>query len=182
MHKKALVMRTKRFILLDISKYFRREMMKQIEMSKAYMKARLPSKGVLIVSQKPDGNHNLMTAEWFMRTSIDPPMFAISVGHSRYTHDCLMDFRYFNLVFPSKEMKDLMALAGSNSGRDMDKFTAGDVEHFPGKLRKLPVLKDALACFECEITSQIKSGDHSIFIGQVRHSWLNNDKELFYYS
>jgi len=64
----------------------------------------------------------------------------------------------------------------------MDKFTAGDVEHFPGKLRKLPVLKDALACFECEITSQIKSGDHSIFIGQVRHSWLNNDKELFYYS
>ncbi|NLO43944.1 MAG: flavin reductase family protein [Candidatus Cloacimonetes bacterium] len=156
-------------------------MMKQIEMPKAYMKTRLPSKGVLIVSEKPDGNHNIMTAEWFMRTSIDPPMFAISVGHPRYTHDCLMDKRYFNLIFPGKEMNELMRLAGSKSGREIDKFTAGEIEYFPGKLRKLPVLKDALACFECEIISQIKSGDHTVFIGQVRYSWLNDEQELFYY-
>lgn len=157
-------------------------MMKQIDMPMAYKKTRLPSKGVLIVSQTPDANYNIMTAEWFMRTSIDPPMFAISVGHTRFTHDCLMDNRYFNLVVPSKEMEELMTLAGSKSGRDVDKFAVGNIEHFPGKLRKLPVPKDALACFECEIISQIKSGDHTIFVGQVRYSWLNDDKEMFYFS
>ncbi len=147
----------------------------------AYSKVHLPSKVTMAVTQKPDGNYNLITLEWFMRTSIDPPMFAISVGHTRYSHDCLMDVRYFNLVFPGKDQKDLLSLAGSQSGRDIDKFTAGKVEHFPGKLRKLPILKNASACFECEIVTQVKSGDHTIFVGEVKYSWLNDDVDFFFY-
>lgn len=156
-------------------------MMKQTTTAEACLKTRYPAKGALIVSQKPDENYNLMTAEWFMRTSIDPPMFAISIGHSRFTHDCLEDSRYFNLVFPSREMAGLMALAGSKSGREIDKFLATEVEYIPGKLRKFPIPKEAYSCHECEIISQIKSGDHTIFIGQVRYSWINPKKELFIY-
>lgn len=148
----------------------------------AYAKVHLPSKVALAVSQKPDGNYNLITLEWFMRTSIAPPMFAISVGHSRYSHECMQDVRYFNLILPSASMKDLLALAGSHSGRVMDKFTAGEVKHFPGKLNKLPILSDAVACFECEIVTQVKSGDHTIFVGEVKYSWHDEDKQLFYYA
>lgn len=156
-------------------------MMKQYTLPEAYAKAHLPSKVTLAVTQKPDGNFNLITLEWFMRTSIQPPMFAISVGHSRYSHDCLQDVRFFTLVFPSAEQKALLTLAGSKSGRDIDKFTAGDVKHFPGKLHKLPILSDATACFECEVVTQVKSGDHTIFVGEVKYSWKNDEKQLFYY-
>jgi flavin reductase (DIM6/NTAB) family NADH-FMN oxidoreductase RutF len=108
-------------------------------------------------------------------------MFAISIGESRYSHECLQANRYFNLVFPSLKMKQLLSLCGSNSGRDMDKFTVAKVEYIQGKLNKLPVLKDAVACFECEVVSEIRSGDHTIFIGQVHYSWQNEEEELFYY-
>lgn len=156
-------------------------MMQKSSLPEAYAKAHLPSKVSLAVTQKPDGNYNLITLEWFMRTSIQPPMFAISVGHSRYSHECLQDVRFFNLVFPSLEQKELLTLSGSKSGREIDKFAAGDVKYIPGKLAKLPVLSDAIACFECEVISQVKSGDHTIFVGEVKHSWKNDEKELFFF-
>lgn len=156
-------------------------MMQLTELSTAYAKVHLPAKVALAVTQKPDGNFNLITIEWFMRTSIQPPMFAISIGHSRYSHDCLEHSKYFNLVFPSLVMKPLLSLCGSNSGRDMDKFTAGGVKSFPGKLHKLPILSEAVACFECEVVTQVRSGDHTIYVGQVHYSWSNPDQELFFY-
>jgi len=147
----------------------------------SYGKVHLPAKVALVVTQKPTSGYNLITIEWFMRTSLQPPMFAISIGESRYSHECLQANRYFNLVFPSLKMKQLLSLCGSNSGRDMDKFTVAKVEYIQGKLNKLPVLKDAVACFECEVVSEIRSGDHTIFIGQVHYSWQNEEEELFYY-
>ncbi len=156
-------------------------MMQISDLPASYAAIHLPAKVALAVTVKPDGQYNLITIEWFMRTSIQPPMFAISIGHSRYSHDCLEENRYFNLVFPSMEQKDLLSLCGSNSGRDMDKFSAGDVQSFPGKLHKLPVLKDAVANFECEVVSQVRSGDHTIYVGQVHYCWQNVDKELFFY-
>ncbi|HOY85275.1 MAG: flavin reductase family protein [Candidatus Cloacimonetes bacterium] len=156
--------------------------MKQTDLTNAYGLVHLPAKVALAVTEKPGGGYNLITLEWFMRTSIQPPMFAISIGHSRFSHECLLENRFFNLVFPSVEMKPLCAMAGSTSGRDNDKFAQGAVETMPGKLRKLPVLKDAVAVFECEVTSQVRSGDHTIFVGEVRHCWANAGKELLVYS
>jgi len=155
--------------------------MKQTSLAEAYARVHLPSKVVLAAVEKPGGGYNLITLEWFMRTSIQPPMFAISIGHTRYSHECLQEIRYFNLVFPSVEMKPLCTLAGSTTGREIDKMEQGQVKFNWGKLRKLPVPKDAVAVFECEVTSQVKSGDHTIFVGEVRYSWANKDKELLVY-
>ncbi len=156
-------------------------MQTQCEFSDVNSLVHLPAKVVLAVSEKPDGSFNLITLEWFMRTSIMPPMFAISIGHSRFSHDCFETKRFFNLVFPSPEQKPLLSLCGSSSGRDIDKFAEGKVESFPGKLSKLPILKDAVANLECEIVSQVRSGDHTIYIGQVHYAWADKDKEFFFY-
>jgi len=156
-------------------------MIKQTDFSEAYAQIHLPAKVALAVTEKPMGGYNLITLEWFMRTSIQPPMFAISIGHSRFTIDCLETVRFFNLVFPSQELHPLCNLAGSNSGREMDKFTEGKVEYFAGKLHKLPVLKDSLVTFECEVVTQVKSGDHTIYVGQVQYAWLNSEKKLYYF-
>ncbi len=156
--------------------------MKQTDLTSAYGLVHLPAKVALAVTEKPGGGYNLITLEWFMRTSIQPPMFAISIGHSRYSHDCLLENRYFNLVFPSVEMKPLCAMAGSCSGREVDKFEQGEVQSVKGKLHKLPVPREAVAVFECEVTSQVRSGDHTIFVGEVRYSWADPDKDLLVYT
>ena len=155
--------------------------MKLTDLTTAYGLAHLPAKVALAVVAKPAGGYNLITLEWFMRTSIQPPMFAISIGHTRFSHECLQDCRHFNLVFPSVEMKSLCTLAGSTSGREIDKFEQGKVEFVWGKLRKLPVPKEAVAVFECEVTTQVRSGDHTIFVGEVRYSWANPEKKILVY-
>lgn len=155
--------------------------MKQTDLTEAYGLAHLPAKVALAVTQKPAGGYNLITLEWFMRTSIQPPMFAISIGHTRYSYECLQENRYFNLIFPSLEMKPLCAMAGSSSGRDINKFEKGGVSFIQGKYQKLPVLTDAVAVFECEVTTQVRSGDHTIFVGEVKYSWADPSRKLLVY-
>ncbi|MDI3503395.1 MAG: hypothetical protein PWP64_331 [Candidatus Cloacimonadota bacterium] len=156
-------------------------MMKLKTLPEAYAKVHIPSKVALAVTKKPDGKFNLITLEWFMRTSIAPPMFAISIGQTRYSHACLQENRYFNLVFPSLKNKELLTLSGSQSGREIDKFRVGEVEYIPGKLQKYPIITSAVACFECEVVTQVKSGDHTIFVGEVKYNWLNSEEEFFYF-
>ncbi len=156
-------------------------MIKRTDLTEAYGLAHLPAKVALAVTEKPSGGYNLITLEWFMRTSIQPPMFAISIGHTRFSHDCLQQSRFFNLVFPSVGMKPLCAMAGSSSGREIDKFEQGKVEFTWGKLHKLPVLKEAVAVFECEVVTQVRSGDHTIYVGEVRYSWANPEQKLLVY-
>ena len=137
-----------------------------------------PAKITLAVVQDENGNNNLITLEWFMRTSIKPPMFAISIGHTRYSYECLQKVRKFNLCFPSKKMKELAIFCGSKSGRDLDKLETNNVEWFKGRWAQLPILKNAVANFECEVVSQVRSGDHTIFVGEVKYSWIDSNEEV----
>ncbi len=137
-----------------------------------------PAKITFAVVKDKAGKFNTITLEWFMRTSIKPPMIAISIGQTRYSYECLQNFRYFNLCFPSKKMREAALISGSRSGRDTDKIEVMQEDHFPGKLAKLPVFKNAAANFECEIVTQVRSGDHTIFVGEVKHSWVNKERSL----
>lgn len=148
------------------------------EFEKAYIASNRHKRVALAVVEQADGKPNIITLEWYMKTSINPPMFAISVGHQRYSHEALQQNRYFNLVIPSSEMKEDLVYCGTKSGRDYNKFAEIDIKFVPGKLKKLPILTAAVANFECKIITQVNSGDHTIFVGEVKHSWVNEKKEL----
>lgn len=148
-----------------------------------------PSKITLAVSQVPSGpekstepSYNIITLEWFMRTSIDPLMFAISVGHTRFSYQCLQKHRFFNLVYPARDMVDIAKYCGTKSGLTHNKFQELNLDTFSGKFTKLPIIRGSAATFECEIVTQVKSGDHTIFVGEVKHCWTDSTKEpLTYY-
>ncbi|MBW6516186.1 MAG: flavin reductase family protein [Candidatus Cloacimonetes bacterium] len=140
-----------------------------------------PVKIALAVVRDPNGKDNAITLEWYMRTSITPPMFAISVGLTRFSHYCLQNFRYFNLCFPSPEQIEAVKICGSKSGSDIDKFALCNFDIFPGKLAKLPVIRNAAANFECEMISQLRSGDHTIFTGEIKYAWYDNTKRVITY-
>ena len=153
--------------------------MNRVDFSKALTVIKYPQKVAVAFVKIDDGKFNAITLEWFMRTSIDPPMFAISVGHTRFSHQCLQDHRMFNLCFPALEHKGFVVTSGSKSGREIDKMAEIEGQWFKGRYAGLPVLKNAAACFECDLISQISSGDHTIFIGKVKYSWIGDDKAPF---
>lgn len=43
-----------------------------------------------------------------------------------------------------------------------------------------PLLRDVVACFDCEVERRIDYGTHAIFIGQVRHSQARDHAPLIY--
>ena len=102
--------------------------MKRIDFMKAIKTIRHPAK-IAIAVVKCDGKFNLITIKWFMRTSIKPPMFAISIGKTRFSHKCLQKYRFFNLVILSQKMKNVAVLCGTKSGYEIDKLENEDTNY-----------------------------------------------------
>ena len=152
--------------------------MKITDFTTAIAATKNPAKLAIAVVKDKKDMINLITLEWFMRTSIKPPMCAISIGHTRYSYECLQNFRYFNLCFPSKEMVYAAEICGTKSGRDVNKLELIGLDWISGKLKKIPIFMDALANFECEVVTQVKSGDHTIYVGEVQYSWLKRNKSI----
>ncbi len=152
--------------------------MQRTDINNALPLIKHPAKIALAVCKKPDGKFNAITLEWFMRTSINPLIFAISIGHTRYSYECLQNTGHFNLVIPSRKMRDFTVLCGSKSGRDIDKFEHCEHSTFAGRLAKLPIVRDALCNLECEIVTQVRTGDHTIFAGEVKYAWIDSEQEI----
>ena len=137
-----------------------------------------PSGLALAVSKPKDGPANIITLGWFMRTSIKPPMFAISVGLTRYSHEILSENRNFVLAIPSVTMAEQTMQCGFESGRNVDKITEFGIKTRHSTLTDIPILADAVANFECKTITQVRSGDHTIFVGEVKYSWQHDDENL----
>ncbi len=146
--------------------------------SDAVSRMNRPSRLALAVCSSENGPANIITLGWFMRTSITPPMFAISVGLFRYSHELLSKYRNFVLAIPSVSMAEITMKCGMQSGRDIDKFKEFQIATRKGKLSPIPLLTDAVANFECKTITQVRSGDHTIFVGEVKYAWQYADKTL----
>jgi flavin reductase (DIM6/NTAB) family NADH-FMN oxidoreductase RutF len=148
--------------------------MRVLDFVKVLKATKAPFLPAIIVCCDKNGKSNPITVEWYMRTSIQPPMFAISIGNDRYSYQCLQECRKFNIVLCSKDFGDAVKLFGSKSGKDTDKIKDSGLKTFKGKLG-LEIFEDSRAAYECETVTQVKSGDHTIFVGEVKYSWLNEE-------
>ena len=57
----------------------------------------------LVVTVDKEAKPNVIGVAWWTFTSLRPPMIAISIGHTRYTHECLEGCKEFAICFPSEE-------------------------------------------------------------------------------
>ena len=146
--------------------------MMEISWSEA-IRRKYPEPVVLVVSCDREGKPDVMPAGWSMVTSGTPPMLAVSVGHGRYTHKLIEETDEFVLVFPSEGMGSLIDYTGSCSGRDVDKFADYGIETLRSKHVRPPLIRDAVACFECEVRGKLMTGDHTIFAGEVVASYIS---------
>ena len=108
-----------------------------------------------------------MPAGWSMRTADRPLLLAVSVGHTRYTHELILETGEFVLAYPSLAMIDDVKLTGSKSGRDTDKMSACRLRLVPAERVRARLVEGAAANFECVLRSHHQAGDHTIFVGEV---------------
>ena len=140
--------------------------MQELDKHKAFELAS-PYPYTLAVTLDKRERPNIIGLSWWMFTSWQPLMIAISVGHQRYSHECLELHREFVLCFPSEGQEKDAWLCGIKSGKKIDKFQETSFKPVHSKFVKPPIIDGVTVAYENKIVDQIKTGDHTIFIAEV---------------
>ncbi|HEY3397009.1 MAG TPA: flavin reductase family protein [Armatimonadota bacterium] len=104
--------------------------------------------GAFLASVDAAGRPNVMTIGWGLLGTIwGKPIYMALVRPSRYTYGCLEATGDFTVNIPYPEQGDELALCGSRSGRDLDKFAACDFTPLPGPTSSLGITECGLTFF-----------------------------------
>jgi len=118
--------------------------------------------GVTVVTAAgPDGDLLGVTANSFNSVSLDPPLVLFSLNRGAYSLKSFQESGAFAINILGEDQEHL----STNFAKQLEeKWT--DVEYEIWETGS-PILKGAIAAFDCEIHSMYDGGDHIIFIGRV---------------
>ena len=134
-----------------------------------------PEQVAIAIAKDAQGKHNPITLCWVMRTSIEPPMLAMSIAHTRHSLAAVRDSREFVVSVLSTTMVADALFHGTKSGRDMDKLAEAGTKIQPATKIDSVLLSDAVVNFECKLEGELTSGDHVILAGRVVAAHQNQD-------
>ncbi|QJA06906.1 flavin reductase [Thermosulfurimonas marina] len=120
--------------------------------------------GVYVITVRHGDKINGMTAAWVSQVSFRPRLLAVAIAPERYTYQLLKESGTFCINVLGEDQVDLARHFGFKSGRDTDKFAGIP---YLNALKGSPVLKSAIAYFECDVVSTCEVGDHVLFVGEV---------------
>ena len=147
-------------------------MMKEVPFSEA-MERKYPEWVVLVATSDKQGKPDVMPAGWAMVASHEPPMFAVSVGHARYTHELIRSQKEFVVAFPGPGLEGAIEYTGSCSGRDVDKFRESGLKPVRAKGVGAPLLSGCVVNLECKLEGELEAGDHTVFLGRAITAYVD---------
>ncbi|MCT7657035.1 flavin reductase [Mycobacterium deserti] len=117
--------------------------------------------GVTVVTTRVDGRDHGMTASSVTSLSMDPPMMLACVNNSVPTAAAIERSGRFTVNVLGQSHGDLAYLFATPRP---DKFAGVQIVRGVGEV---PILAEAIAALECEVTEQVSGGTHSVFLGHV---------------
>jgi len=149
--------------------------MKEVPVDEAW-KRKYPERTVLVVSCDSEGKANIITLGWNMPASSVPPTVAISVGLGNHSHRLISEAGEFILCFPSIEMLDEVMYCGMHSGRDVNKFEETGLTPVRARHVRPPLIEEAVVNMECRLVGQLRTGDHTIFVGEILATYVSDEE------
>ena len=120
------------------------------------------TQGVYVVGVARGETRDAFTAAWVMQVSYDPLLLALSINPNHSSYLLLKKGRSFNVNVLKKGQLDLADHFGRSDPANklaLTKWTTGRIG--------LPLLREALAWFECQVVSEHPAGDHVLVLGKV---------------
>ena len=145
-----------------------------VEFSLAYRLLH-PMHTVLVSCTEKTGKPNVLPLAWAMPTSRSPALVAVSVAPNRYSHGLIEETNEFVINLPTVDVFGETLTCGRTSGKNHDKFAETGLTPLPARKVKAPIIKECIAHLECKLHSQFKTGDHTVFIGEVVEAYANKD-------
>lgn len=122
---------------------------------------------VVLITSYYKGKDNVMTVAWHTPLSFNPPLFGILVGKTRFSHMLIKKSKEFGVNFINKKLEKQMLICGTISGKTKDKFKEAKLTRKKAKFISTPLIKEAVAWFECKVVKEIEIGDHTLFVGKI---------------
>jgi flavin reductase (DIM6/NTAB) family NADH-FMN oxidoreductase RutF len=132
---------------------------------------------VAIVTSRWQEEQNIMAAAWHTYLGRDPATYGVSIGRERHTFKLIEKSGVFGVNFLPADKSEWIQLAGTTSGKDMDKFKSFGFPYEDGLKVDVPILKDAYFAYECKVTDIRTHGDHELFSGVILQTY--KDEEMF---
>ena len=122
------------------------------------------SHGMYVVGAAHDGRRNAFTAACVMQVSYDPLLLAVSINPQNASYALVRASGSFIVNVLKRGQLDLARRFGTRSGKQEEKLVG--VRWEPGR-GGAPVLSEALAYFECELTQRVPAGDHELVLARI---------------
>ena len=146
--------------------------------------------GMYVIGSRGPAGLNVMAAHWLMQVSFKPRLVALSLENDARTLANIRETRVFSVNVMGDDSMELIArfLQPANpkkiAGRASSPGGAATVDKLAGVPHTIvetgcPVLRDALAWFECEVEGGLPVGDHTLVVGRiVDGGQINHGKPL----
>lgn len=149
--------------------------------------------GMYVIGSHGPAGMNVMAAHWLMQVSFKPRMVALSIENDARTLANVRETRVFSVNIMGDDSVDLIAsfLQPSDPRKIIGRAPGGApiLDKLAGVPHKTmstgcPVLRAALAWFECEVEGGLPVGDHTLIVaritdgGQISHGRPLRDDDL----
>ncbi|MFN3691809.1 MAG: flavin reductase family protein [Fervidobacterium sp.] len=122
---------------------------------------------VAIVGVTIDEKVNFMSAAWHTQLSFSPPLYGVAISPKRYTNELLKKSEAFSLSFLKFEDYKISGFVGRTSGWNFEKTKIFGINYTKGRNLDVPILDNAIACYECKVVDSRTYGDHILYVGEI---------------
>lgn len=131
--------------------------------------------GVTVITATHDRRDYGMTASAVSSLSLEPPMLLVCLNNQSPTQQAVTRSRTFGVSVLAQGQHDL---ATQFSRPTVDKFAGVPITRGIGGL---PLIRDALAILECEVSSDVVGGTHRVFLARVVRATARPGAPLAYF-
>ncbi len=127
--------------------------------------------GVYVITMGKGTDGNAFTGSWVSQVSSEPPMVALAVNNKHQSTPKLKEHGGFvvHLLAEGQEMIAKTYYGPAESG--YDKLRSANPTSSPAT--GSPILSGSVGWIDCQIVDTISTGNHTLFIGEVKAGELN---------
>lgn len=120
--------------------------------------------GIYVLTVNDGQTRHGMSSSWVTQVSGDPPLIMAAVDKRHFSHGILERQSVFGLNVVGKKGRALEDYFFSAASR-----TPNNLEQFAYELGETgaPLLKLAMAVFECRVVGSYPAGDHTLFVASI---------------
>jgi flavin reductase (DIM6/NTAB) family NADH-FMN oxidoreductase RutF len=129
--------------------------------------ALFPCPVVLVTCLDSMRKPNIITLAWAGTVCSEPPMIALGIRPTRYSHKLIENIKEFVVNIPSTKILKETDYCGVTSGKDTNKFSeTGLTPEYADKV-KVPLIHECPVNMECILKDKISLGTHDLFLGEI---------------